>query len=158
MRISFSKLFYLSFFLLLSTLTFAQNSKDSIIKNIADWNNSFNNRDTSNYYRLLDKEIAITAGGGTAMGIALIKEITAGLFKDRPDILMNLRSSSLEVNKQWMIAYDSGEWVESWTEKNDTKKSEIKGKYWRMWKKYNDQWVIMSIILTPLSCVGSYCQ
>jgi hypothetical protein len=142
----------------LSVSAFGQNAKDSILKNISVWNSSFNKRDTTNYYRLLDKDIAITAGGGTVNGVAIIKEITAGLFTDRPDIVMNLNSSKLEVSKQWMLAYDTGEWIENWTEKKETKKSEIKGKYWRMWKKYDDEWIIMSIILTPLSCTGSYCQ
>jgi hypothetical protein len=157
-RTHFVQLTILLSFSLGSQCQTTKDAKDSILKNINIWNNSFNSRDTTNYFKLIDKDIAITAGGGTVVGISVIKDITLGLFKDRPDIKMYLKSSSIEVNKQWWVAYDSGEWNEVWTENNAAAKSEIRGKYWRMWKRHENNWIIMSIILTPLSCKGSYCR
>ena len=157
-RISITQLIIFLTFSIACLSQTIKNAKDSILNNINVWNKSFNSRDTTNYFKLIDKDIAITAGGGTVTGISDIKEITIGLFNERPDIKMDLKSSSVEVNKQWWVAYDSGEWNEVWTENNAAAKSEIKGKYWRMWKRHENNWIIMSIILTPLSCKGSYCQ
>jgi hypothetical protein len=71
---------------------------------------------------------------------------------------MHLDVEKTEANDKWNVGYDTGDWTEQWTEKNDVSKSEIKGKYFRMWKKQNNDWIIMSIVLTPLSCQGSYCN
>lgn len=92
------------------------------------------------------------------MGLEMIKTITNSLFVRRTDISMHLDIAKVEINNQWKVAYDTGNWTETWTQKNDISKSEIKGKYWRMWKIVNKEWRIMSIILTPLSCKGNYCK
>jgi len=62
------------------------------------------------------------------------------------------------VNEQWHIAYETGNWTEAWTETGDSDKSEIKGKYWIMWKLKDNDWKVLSAIFTPLSCKGSYCN
>ena len=64
----------------------------------------------------------------------------------------------MEVNTQWMVAYETGDWVEDWTEPNDTERSRIEGKYWIMWKYKKEQWMIISAIFTPMRCSGSYCD
>jgi ketosteroid isomerase-like protein len=133
--------------------TFAQNEKTSIdsLRNAIDlWNSSFNSRDTNLYYKLIDPNIAVTAGGGTIIGTKEFKETTNSLFFDRVGIVMYMNLEKVEIGG-WDIGYDSGNWIETWNEKNTTAKSEIKGKYWRMWKKTEGNWIVMSIILTPMT-------
>jgi hypothetical protein len=69
----------------------------------------------------------------------------------------SFRIKKAEINDSKDIGYDTGEWREAWTEKGDTSKSELRGKYWRMWRR-NNQWIIIAVVLTPLSCKGSYCN
>ena len=145
----------------LSFLTYGQNMNsdyDSIKANSKLWDIAFNERDTITYFKFATKKIAETVGGGSRIGIEKFKVGTKALFRNRPDITLYMHQKDIEINEQWKIAYDTGEWVESWTEKNDSIKSEIKGKYWRMWKKENNEWMIMSVTFTPLSCKGSYCE
>jgi len=50
-----------------------------------------------------------------------------------------------EADEKTEMGYDTGEWTERWTEKGDTLQSELKGKYWRMWRSKNRQWKIMGM-------------
>jgi hypothetical protein len=146
---------------LISLRTYSQNLKnamDSISTKSKLWDIAFNERDTTTYFKFVTKNIAETVGGGTSLGSEKFKKGTKYLFKERPDITFYLNPKMIEINDQWKIAYDTGEWLERWTEKNDKQHSEIFGKYWRMWKFINNEWMIMSIIYTPLSCKGSYCD
>jgi hypothetical protein len=86
------------------------------------------------------------------------KRFYRGLHIKRPDITWTNKFSKIEINEQWFVAYETGDWTEEWTEKGDTSKSQIKGKYWIMWRYGNDDWYIVSAIFTPLSCTGSYCD
>lgn len=154
-------LFFSSAILLPSFSANSQDLKNDLdsIKSISKiWDNAFNDRDTSIYYKYVTNTFSMTVGGGTSTGIESFKNGTNALFKNRPDIIFVMRPATIEVNKQWSLAYDTGEWIESWTESTDLSKSKITGKYWRMWRKINNEWIIMSIIFTPLTCAGSYCD
>ncbi len=122
------------------------------------WDKAFNTRDTTTYFNLVDTVFSITAGGGTPTDLPRFKFLTKRLHSNRSDIVMNFKIDKAEVNSNNDIGYDTGNWTESWTEKGDTSKSELQGKYWRMWKKRNYEWRIMTVVLTPLSCKGSYCD
>ena len=122
------------------------------------WDKAFNMRDTTVYFSVVDTAVSITAGSGTFTGLSRFKFITNRLHSNRPDIVMNFKIDKAEVNNNNDIGYDTGEWTELWTEKGDISKSELKGKYWRMWKRQSNQWKIMTVVLTPLSCKGSYCN
>jgi hypothetical protein len=136
----------------------SQSSKDIVLNNIKQWNVGFNKHDTVTYYKLVDEQIAVTSAGGTQISASEFKLMTNYLYTERPDITIYLYADKTEVNEEWELAYDSGNWIESWTEKNSKGKSVIKGKYWRMWKKENNNWLVMSIVLTPMSCNGDYCK
>ncbi len=150
--------------IIITLISFGSNSQnitsalDSIKANSKLWDIAFNERDTTTYFKFITKNIAETVGGGTKLGIKKFKAGTKYLFKERPDITMYLNQEKIEINLQWNISYYTGELIEEWTERNDSLKSKIIGKYWRMWKRTNDEWMIMSIIFTPLSCKGSYCE
>jgi ketosteroid isomerase-like protein len=122
------------------------------------WNTSYNNRDSISFYTLLDSNVIITSGAARQIGKEECKYICRGLWRKRPDILWSNQQTTIEVNEQSGLAYENGNWTESWTEKEDTERSTIKGKYTIMWKKKNEGWLVSSIQFIPLSCTGNYCN
>ncbi|WP_333821302.1 DUF4440 domain-containing protein [Ohtaekwangia sp.] len=129
------------------------------IQNVSQrWDKAFNLKDTSAYYSYIDTLFSITYSGGTATGLQKLKFITQRLYANRPDIRLYFGVEKAESNDKHDTAYDTGTWTETWTEKGDSSKSEVTGKYWRMWRKQNNRWIITSIALTTLSCKGSYCN
>jgi hypothetical protein len=122
-----------------------KSSKDVVKENIGLWNLAFNNHDTINFFNLLDSGIAFTAGGGTDFGISAVKETVRGLYNDRQAITMNMIAERIEIS-EWPIGYDTGNWTETWIEKNNSSKSEIKGKYWRVWKMEDNKCRVMAVI------------
>jgi len=148
--------------MLSSITTNAQQRNDSTIKAIEArselWNSSFNNRDSITFYTLFDSLALLSSAGGRWIGGEECKRLCRGLYTRRPDITWVNKLSKVEINYQWKVAYETGDWAETWTESGDKDKSQIKGKYWIMWRYKNDNWFIISAIFTPLSCTGSYCQ
>ena len=124
-------------------------SKDVLREKIELWNLSFNKHDTINFFNLLDSGIAFAAGGGTDVGISAVEETVRGLYRNRQNITMNMIAEKIEIS-EWPIGYDTGAWTETWIEKNNSTKSEIKGNYWRMWKIENNKFKVMAVILTPM--------
>jgi ketosteroid isomerase-like protein len=122
------------------------------------WNTSYNNRDSISFYTLLDMNVIITSGAARQVGKEECKYICRGLWSKRPDITWTNQQTTIEVNEQSGIAYENGNWTESWTEKGDTERSTLKGKYTIMWKKKNEEWLVSSAQFIPLSCSGSYCK
>ena len=122
------------------------------------WNTCFNSRDSLTFYTLFDTTAIVTTPAGRWIGAEQCKGLCRGLYKRRPDITWYNQLTKTEVNEQWHVAYETGNWTETWTESGDTSKSEIKGKYWIMWVYRDNTWKIISAIFTPLSCKGSYCK
>src|SRR5882672_6245375 len=126
----------------------------TIIERSKLWNSSFNSRDSSTFYTLFDSLAVLSSGGGRWIGNEECKRLCRGLYQKRPDITWINKLSKVEVFDQWKIAYETGDWKETWTEGNDKEKSQITGKYWIMWRYENKNWIIISGIFTPLSCKG----
>ncbi len=122
------------------------------------WNRAFNSRDTTALAALLDAQVAISAANGTQLGATENGKAFSRLMRQRPDINWLNKPTQLDLNEQWQLACETGEWTESWTEPRTAEKTRIVGKYCLLWKNLNGTWVIASAIFTPLSCVGSYCK
>jgi len=84
------------------------------------------------------------------LGMIEFKKTVTGLYTDRRELTMKMTAAKVELS-EWPLGYDSGDWIETWFEKSDNSKNQIKGKYWRMWKIENDTCKVMAIILTPMS-------
>jgi len=121
------------------------------------WNSAYNNRDSLTFYTLFDSLAVLTSAGARRVGLEQCKTICRLQYVSRPDIRWINKATSIEINGQWHVAYEIGNWTEDWTESGDTSRSQIKGKYCIMWRFTNSNWVIISGIFTPLSCTGSYC-
>jgi len=122
------------------------------------WNTSFNTRDSLAFYSLFDTSAIFISGGARRIGKEECKSLFRKLYTMRPDILLYNSPSGIEVNDQWHVAFETGNWTERWTEKGDKDPSQLKGKYCIMWKYTDGDWRITSVTLTPLSCTGSYCN
>jgi ketosteroid isomerase-like protein len=124
----------------------------------AVWNTSYNARDSVNFYTLFDSSIVIVSDGFRHVGKEQCKNICRGFYAIRPDITWFNIPTGIEVNDQWHVAYETGNWTETWTEQGDKVQSQIKGKYYLMWRYSFGDWRIISAIFTPLLCAGSYCN
>lgn len=147
---------------ILTTSIYSQNLDDvdiDLIKSKNElWNTAFNKRDTINLFTLYAPESIMISAGGKWLNKEEIKGIVRRLYNRRPDISWYNEIQEIEVNKQWSVAYETGKWTESWTEKNDPEKSTIVGKYWIMYRKKDNEWTVHSSIYTPINCKGSYCE
>ena len=122
------------------------------------WNQSYNSRDSLTFYTLFDSLALLSSAGGRWIGAEECKKLCRFLYAIRPDISWTNKFSKIEINERIHVAYETGDWAEDWTEKGDTSKSKLTGKYWIMWRYENDNWFIISAIFTPLTCSGSYCR
>jgi ketosteroid isomerase-like protein len=122
------------------------------------WNSSFNNRDSTTLYTLFDSTAVLSSAAGHFSGLEACTNLFRALFSKRPDITWYNQKTTIEIYDHWRVAYETGDWIESWTESGDTSKSTIKGKYWIMWRLKKGNWIIISATFTPLSCTGSYCK
>lgn len=120
------------------------------------WNTTYNKRDSLTFYTLFDSLALLSSAGGRWIGAEECKQLCRILYDKRPDISWVIKLSKIEINEQWHVAYETGDWTEEWTESGDKSKSQIKGKYWIMWRLKNDNWYIISGIFTPLSSTGSH--
>jgi len=153
----------LTFLFLFSTAAvLAQNEHSQHIKNVEArsklYSTSYNSHDSLTFFSLFDSSAIVVSLGGKWVGLEKCKYLCRSLYVKRPDIKWTMKSTKIEVNDQWPAAYDTGEWSESWTEKGDSTRSEIKGKYWIMWFLKDNKYYILSATFTPISCTGSYCD
>ena len=124
----------------------------------AAWNNAFNNRDSNTLYAMYDTGAVFISGGARQIGKEQCQQLFRRLFTRRPDIITMNTPDRIDVNFQWKVAFETGDWTESWTEKGDTTRSELRGRYSQMWRFADGDWRIVSSIFTPLQCKGSYCD
>lgn len=140
----------------------AQDEHQRRLKLIEDrsklWSSSYNSHDSLSFFSLFDSTAVVVSLGGKWIGLEKCKYLCRSLYQKRPDITWQNHSDKIEVNDQWPTGYETGTWTESWTEKGDTSKSKISGKYWMMWFFKGDNCYILSAIFTPLTCEGSYCN
>ena len=140
----------------------AQDSKEQQMQEIKErselWNTAYNSRDSLTFYTLFDSLALLSSAGGRWIGAEECKRLCRFLYQKRPDISWTNKFSKIEINEQIPVAYETGDWIENWTETGDTSKSELKGKYFIMWRFKKENWVIISAIFTPLTCTGSYCN
>src|SRR5688500_9464624 len=119
------------------------------------WNDSYNSRDSLTFYTLFDSLALLSSAGGRWIGAEDCKRLCRFLYRLRPDIHWTNTPDQIKINKQILVAYENGRWVENWTESGDLAKSELTGKYCIMWRFKKDNWRFISAIFTPLSCTGS---
>ncbi len=121
------------------------------------WNTAYNGRDSLTFYTLFDSLALLSSAGGRWIGAEDCKRLCRFLYQIRPDIRWTNKYTKIEINERIKVAYETGEWIEDWTESGDQTRSQLTGKYWIMWRFKNDNWYIISAIFTPLTCEGSYC-
>jgi ketosteroid isomerase-like protein len=123
------------------------------------WNASFNGRDSLQFYALFDSAAVFSSAGARLVGREDCKRLYRFLHRTRPDITWYNEATKIEVSSDGENAYETGSWTETWTEKGDSTKSKIRGKYWVMYIRRKDgNWYIQAAIFTPLTCEGSYCN
>ncbi|HZE84838.1 MAG TPA: nuclear transport factor 2 family protein, partial [Puia sp.] len=74
------------------------------------WSTSYNSRDSLSFYTLFDTAAILISAGGKWIGLEKCKELCRSLYKKRPDIIWDNLQEKIEVNEQWLIAYETGRW------------------------------------------------
>lgn len=158
----FTRRLLLAFVLLAARSGWAQIPKQKHIELIKSrsesWNKSFNARDTAAFYGLFAPDAVVTAASGPQVGLADNARSFRALFRQRPDVNWMNKTSLVEMNDQAMVAYETGEWTESWSNKPGSDKARVIGKYALMWKYAPTGWVVSAAIFTPLFCSGGSCK
>jgi len=109
---------------------YAQNDSEVRLIEVKNelWNKAFNQRDTTGLFSLFESKSIIISESGQWVGKEKSKNILLTLFKNRPDIEIAFESQKIEVMNEWNVADEPGIWIESWTEKDDSEKSDHKRK------------------------------
>lgn len=147
--------------LLVAHLSTAQIPKQKHIEIIRSrgtaWNAAFNARDTTALFGLFAPDAALTTPTGSRTGAVENARSFRALFRQHPDVNWMNKTGLVEVNDQAMVAYETGEWNESWTAAGGTK-ARVVGKYCLYWKYAANGWVISAAIFTPLFCTDPSCK
>lgn len=156
----------INYFLILSCIVIIPNSyaektnvdyENEIRSKSAEWNKVFVTRDMKPFLPLLAPDVQMTSAGGKWQTPDGTEKFFRSLFKQRPDITWVNEPKNITTNPLWNVAYEMGDWTESWTEPDGN--ATIKGKYSALWKLNNEAWSLHAMIFIPLSCTGpsKYC-
>lgn len=132
--------------------------QDEIRKKSAIWNTSFATGDVKKLLPILASDVQMTSGSGKWKTPSGAEHFFKSLFKRRPDVTWVNEIKEIMINPTWNIAYETGDWVESWSESDG--KVILTGKYSAQWQRSNNVWYLHAMIFTPLNCSGSdrYCH
>src|SRR3990170_8628060 len=83
------------------------------------WNTSYNNRDSLTFYTLFDSLALLSSAGGRWIGAEDCKRLCRFLYRLRPDIHWTNIPDQIKINERILVAYETGRWVENWTESGD---------------------------------------
>jgi ketosteroid isomerase-like protein len=130
-----------------------------ILARSAQWNQAFAEKNMAAVMELFSSDAQLATAGGKWQGQEEGLRKFSMLLQKRPDLRWTILPQEIVVNKAWEVAYETGTWMEWWSEEDGLAK--ITGTYFMMWKKQrNEPWLIHAVIFTPLSCKGesAYCK
>src|SRR4030095_10659392 len=134
--------------------------EDEVRNRSAIWNTAFAQRDIPTLKSLFSDDAQIATAGIKLKNRAECAQLFEALFKRRPDVTWINKSTKIEINPVWKVAYETGDWKEAWTEPDG--RAEIQGKYSAMWLLNLDEgvWYLHAAIFTPQRCIGEskYCR
>lgn len=100
--------------------------------------------------------IFIAGGAKPFEGRAAYRESLLRVMQ-RPNIVLTHAPSKFEISASVDLAYELGEWTESWNEPDGL--TTLTGKYFTVWKKADGGWQIAAETLKPYKCIGgNYCK
>lgn len=122
------------------------------------WNEAFGAKNAKLLEGILAEDFHFASAGGKCSTSQACIEAFASLIRKRPDLIWENHPSDVQMNHEWKVAYESGDWIERWTEPDGS--AEIRGRYFAMWKQKDGFWILHAMISTPLSCSGEsgYCR
>ena len=123
----------------------------------ARWNEAFRTKNLTLLEGILSDDFQFASAGGKCATSRACVEAFTSLMGKRPDLTWENHPMDVQVNHEWKVAYERGDWVETWTEPDG--RAEIRGRYFAMWKQKDGKWILHAMISTPLSCTGEirYC-
>ncbi len=105
----------------------------------------------------MDDVHVVSSTSAQTAGKQANQERMAQQFARRPDTIYVRTPATIDVNTQWAVASERGEWTGGWTEPDG--KMTIAGTYLAQWRKINGQWLIQAELFVPTRCAGSkYCE
>lgn len=157
LRIFFLSLLAISTGACASLPTPEDSGKKKKLAESAVWNEAFKTRDLSKLEGILSNDFQFTSAGGKCATAAVCLDAFRSLVRKRLDLTWDNHPTDIQINENWRVAYESGDWIETWTEPDG--RVEIRGKYFAMWKQRDGRWTLHAMISIPLSCIGqsSYC-
>lgn len=101
---------------------------------------------TDDYHMISSRNFEVT-------GLEKNRHQFAQEFNTKKEVLYVRTAKKIEINSNWDMAAESGEWTGQWVERDGMVK--LAGSYYAKWHKVNGEWKIRAEIFTPTSCVGS---
>ncbi len=132
--------------------------KTAILSQRAVWNKAMAARDTEALGRLLTPDFKSIGAAGEVSGITAFRSFFAAVFRSRPDLFYERTTVTIEkpaLSRGY--ASEEGTWVERWAAPDGP--TELRGRYYVMWRFRNGAWKQQAELYVPSACLGkSYCE
>lgn len=92
-----------------------------------------------------------------SVGRDVVRARLVELFRTRPDVVYVREPDTIEVNRSWGQAAESGHWTGRWTQADGV--TLVGGSYFAKWRKVDGRWQLLTEVFVQTSCSGSgYCN
>lgn len=79
------------------------------------------------------------------------------VFASRANVVYVREPDTIEVNRSWGQAAESGRWTGRWSDRYGS--TRVGGVYFAKWRKVNNQWMLLAEVFVQTSCTGPrYCN
>ncbi len=100
----------------------------------------------------LDNFFVLTSTNGFFTGKETVQNVYQSVFNSRADVLFVRTPTAIMINRDWLMASESGNWVGTWTANG--KPITVGGDYYAKWHKIDGIWKLRSEVYTQFDCSG----
>lgn len=128
-----------------------------ILAATAAWNKAIAAHDAAALSGFVTPDFTRVNPTGQFWGMTAVKNHYEELFKARPDVATIRTPGRVAVLEGVDVASEEGTYIERWTARDGI--TELRGRYFTMWKRMNGTWKQQADVAVPESCKGrSYCR
>ena len=121
----------------------------------ARWNDAVSRRDTSTLSGLVVDSVSQASQQFARVGSDAYLSLFSRIVTRRPDVQWRYLPETVSASAD--EAFETGTWIERWSEKHDT--IELTGGYSAVWRRDDGRWKIAAEIFSVTACEGgSYCK
>lgn len=136
-----------------SNIDLSNNDQLTIFNIRADNNDAIARHDAGSVATpYLDNFFILTSTNGFFEGKEEVQGIYQSVFDSRTDVIFIRTPNQVQVNTDWNMASEFGEWTGYWVVEGE--EINVSGDYYAKWHKVNGSWLLRNEIYTQFNCSG----